>query len=162
MTYKAYTLNLGRNPQSVVTDIWVSGHLPSDSLLLPGDAIKCSGKWDTGCNMTCITRQKAAELKLRPYNRIIVKTPHGTSSFCETAKVALKIPNGQILPSFEVCVADMVDTDLLIGMDVISMGDFALSRNQYGEMIVSICMPPIMTIDLKPLADDVNNGNLKI
>ena len=54
----------------------------------------------------------------------------------------------------------MVDADMLIGMDIITMGDFALSHNQYGEVILSICTPPLMSIDLAPLAYEVNKDNL--
>ncbi|WP_300505303.1 retropepsin-like aspartic protease [uncultured Duncaniella sp.] len=127
---------------------------------MPDDAVKCRGKWDTGCNMTCISPTVANSLCLPPGRHIEVKTPHGTTTSTNTVFVSLKIPNGQILPSVEVCIAHMVDADMLIGMDVISLGDFALTRNKYGEMIMSICMPPMMTVDFNPVAAEVNNGRL--
>lgn len=158
MAYKAYTLNLGHNPQDAVSDIYVSKPIGAGVLLLPDSAIKCRGKWDTGCNMTCITEDLATQLNLPRCRPMEIKTPHGTTSYTTTVVVALKLPNGQIRQSVEVCVAKMVDADMLIGMDLITQGDFALSRNQYGEVIMSICMPPLMSIDLKPIADEVNKG----
>lgn len=158
--YKAYTLRLGKYPQSAITDIYVSHAIPEEAMMMPEDGVKCRGKWDTGCNMTCISRRIAEALKLVPERLMEVKTPHGASEYYNTYNIAIKIPNGHIYHNVEVCEARMVDADMLIGMDIITMGDFALSHNQYGEVILSICTPPLMSIDLAPLAYEVNKDNL--
>lgn len=158
MKYKAYTLNLGHSPQSVTTDILVSYPLRTGDVAMPGKALRCKCKWDTGSNITCITHDLFHRLNIPTYDEIIVKTPHGTSTYTNTAKISIGLPNGQIVPDVEVCVANMVETDVLIGMDIITMGDFSLTRNKFGEVIFSICMPHVKEVDFRLDAKDANDA----
>ena len=160
MDYKAYTVNMGRSPQSIITDLWVSYPLPYSVTVMPERSVKCRCKCDTGCNMTCITEELFQKLNIPYFRSIGITTPHGTQSTTHTARVAMMIPNGQILSDIEVCIAHMPETDVLVGMDIISQGDFAISHDMYGDLIFSICMPPLMTIDLSRVADEVNKGKL--
>lgn len=85
--------------------------------------------WDTGATRTCISEEVAKELKLVPTGKEIINTPSG-SSIQNSYLVDLLLPNGVVVQSVMV-----IDTkigsqqiDLLIGMDIITLGDFAVSN----------------------------------
>lgn len=160
MPYKAYTLNIGRDPSNVVTDAWVANRLSGYGQPMPPTAIKCRAKWDTGCNMTCITHDIANRLNLSTYRQWEVRTPDGLSRMEGSTLISMMIPTGQVVPSIEVCVAHMVDADILVGMDIIAQGDFALSHTSTGEVIMSICFPPLMTLDLEDVVKARQEGLL--
>jgi len=50
------------------------------------------------------------------------------------------LPNGMILPSKRFSVNDIPGADVLIGMDIISMGDFCIS-NARGRTLFSFVIP---------------------
>lgn len=84
--------------------------------------------WDTGAQATTISTALAGLLKLPPMGQTRV---HGVTGLgiCSTYLVSIHLPNGLVIPELEVsdCPED-IGCDVLIGMDIIAMGDFAINN----------------------------------
>jgi len=125
------------------------------SLLTPLSIKSCLGKefidvkglWDTGANHSCISEVLAKKLNLIPTGMRAIKTPSG-ESIQSTYCVDLYLPNKIFIKGLPVCDSKINNQgfDILIGMDVISMGDFSIS-NFNNKTYFSFRMPSIEHID---------------
>ncbi|HCC36145.1 MAG TPA: hypothetical protein DEQ14_00210 [Treponema sp.] len=97
--------------------------------------------WDTGAMLSAITPEAAKSLNLVPFNRIKVNGINNTS-YAEVVKVTIGLPNTVMVNETNVTVCNLVkDVDLLIGMDIILLGDFAIS-NAEGKTLFTFVIPP--------------------
>lgn len=101
--------------------------------------------WDTGATKTAITSKVATECGLKPTGMCKVKTASGESDTC-TYFVSLYLPNKVCISQIRVTQVVLSDADVLIGMDVIANGDFAVTNNQ-GKTFMSFRMPSVECID---------------
>ena len=101
--------------------------------------------WDTGATNTAITSKVATECGLLPTGMCRVRTASGETDTC-TYFVSLYLPNKVCIPQIRVSQATLFGADILIGMDVISTGDFAVTNHQ-GKSHMSFRMPSIECID---------------
>jgi len=74
-----------------------------------------------------------------------VQTAAGIS-YCEVHRINLTLPNKICFHSIRVTQADMGNVNVLIGMDIISRGDFAIT-NLNGETCFSFRFPSKERID---------------
>lgn len=95
---------------------------PSDAPLLELDAI-----WDTGARMTTISYRVAQMLGLSGGKKTTVNSIGGAKDF-ESYSVNIIIPTGLCVTDVQVLCGDLRSCDVLIGMDIIQMGDFAISN----------------------------------
>jgi len=103
--------------------------------------IKVRALWDTGAMLSAITPEAARRLKLVPFNRIKVNGINNTS-LADMVKVCIKLPNMVDVNNTNVTVCNLVkDVDLLIGMDIIKLGDFSIS-NGAGKTLFTFAIPP--------------------
>ena len=79
------------------------------------------------------------KLKLQPVGVCQVAGIHGTE-YEYTYYVDLMVPGEMTFKTLEVTEGDLEDVDVLIGMDVISQGDFCIS-NGNNETIVAFRSP---------------------
>ena len=81
---------------------------------------------------------------------------HGKSQV-NTFIVDILLPNRVCIPNVRVSEGKLLDNvDVLIGMDIIQLGDFAIS-NTNGKTIFSYCLPPHKNpIDLLEKSNCVN------
>jgi hypothetical protein len=102
--------------------------------------------WDTGAVQTTITEDLAKKLGLCKISEHMVDGVTG-SALCNTYLIALALPNGMLIPEIEVsdCVGN-IGCDVLIGMDVIGMGDFAVCNAQ-GNTTFSFRVPSIAVVN---------------
>jgi hypothetical protein len=111
------------------------------------------GIWDTGAQKSIITPYLADLLKVQPVNRMIVGGITGKSP-ADIVMITLEIPNNGIHKNLEVAVCPFntnpdSDMQMLIGMDIISQGDFVLSNGD-GYTLFSFATPASLNkIDLK-------------
>ncbi len=83
--------------------------------------------WDTGATGTVITQKVVQKLNLKPIAVRSVATPQGTyDAYCYY--VDLYLPNHVSFPKLLVMEGQPAGCDVLIGMDVIGRGDFAVSN----------------------------------
>jgi hypothetical protein len=113
--------------------------------------IDVRGRLDTGCNVTCLSERLIRTLALAPRERSWSVTSAGErSTLIYYATIVL--PNSIVFPVMD--VADFVqvkrdtsrtikpvdDFDVLIGMDIITAGDLAISDDA-GNTVVSFRRP---------------------
>jgi hypothetical protein len=111
--------------------------------------------WDTGATNTAIASTVAQKLNLKP----ITFAPVGTGGGQVIAPVHLVnivLPNNVIVPNIQVTeLKDLNSCDVLVGMDIISRGDFALTHVN-GRACFSFRMPSSKEIDFVPESDKHN------
>ncbi len=101
--------------------------------------------WDTGATASVITSKVAKALGLVPISMTEVHTAGGIR-VCNVYIVDLMLPNNVYIPNVQVTEADMTTNDVLIGMDVIALGDFAIT-NLGGKTRFTFSIPSTRVID---------------
>jgi hypothetical protein len=90
--------------------------------------------------LSAITPGIAKKLNLTSTNRIKVNGI-GNYSFADIVRVSMRLPNLVELKNVRISVLNLVkDVDMLIGMDIIRLGDFSIS-NGSGETLFTFVMP---------------------
>ena len=92
-----------------------------------------------------ISKRVVDECGLKPIGRTIVNTAAGPSD-TSVYLVAVYLPNMVAIESIRVTEGILGDMDLLIGMDVIGLGDFAVT-NFGGKTVFSFSVPSAQEID---------------
>jgi hypothetical protein len=98
------------------------------------------GVWDTGATGTSIDTRVFHELNLTPIKCITI---HGVNS-TETVPLVLIdiiLPNRIMAGGIYASVSHIPDADMLIGMDVILLGDLSIS-NFDGKTVFTFAHPP--------------------
>jgi hypothetical protein len=109
------------------------------------NAKKYMGIWDTGATNSVISQKVVDECYLKPTGMAMVHSATETK-ICETFLVSIFLPNRVIVPSVRVTKGSPAGCDVLIGMDIINSGDFAVS-NADGKTIFSFRYPSKEQID---------------
>ena len=118
-----------------------------------GTMIGSYGLWDTGATGSMITASAVKKLGLAPRGTRRVKGVHGEREK-PTYAVRLILNNTDV--KFELFVAECDElspdgkVDILIGMDIISQGDFAVS-NLGGKTVMTFRIPSVQRIDFVEL-----------
>jgi hypothetical protein len=101
--------------------------------------------WDTGATGTVITNKVIQECNLNPIGVIEV---HGIGGPIRANQFLINVwlPNKVIVPNIRATVGELIDTDVLIGMDIINKGDFAVT-NVNGRTVFSFRIPSVEQID---------------
>lgn len=114
--------------------------------------------WDTGANNTVITPAVVQALNLIPSG---VSEVHGVNSheLKNTYIVDLILPNRVRIENVNVIECNINGCDILIGMDIIQLGDFAIA-NANNKTLFSWCIPEHKNpIDLHAKSLSVNPKN---
>ena len=84
--------------------------------------------WDTGATGTCISKEVVTALSLIPLGKQQIHTPVGLSTV-NTYQIDILLPNKVLVSDVIVRDSEIGDQGLgvLIGMDIINLGDFAVS-----------------------------------
>jgi len=101
--------------------------------------------WDTGAAITTISEKTVRLLGLHKVSSGFVNHIGGSSEY-STYFIDLLLPDGIAIPSLKVMDGLLNGCDILVGMDVISMGDFAIS-NLNDETAFSFRIPSDRVID---------------
>ena len=94
-----------------------------------GNAARIIALWDTGATNTCISDELVSKLSLKYTGEVEIHCPAG-SSMQKTYLIDLILPNDVEVNKLMVIDSDIgkQDIDMLIGMDIICRGDFAVSN----------------------------------
>lgn len=115
------------------------------------------GIWDTGATGTVITPKVVESCGLKQTGMAEVQHADG-KTVKPTYMISLYLPNKVVIPQIKVSEGNLGDSgDVLIGMDVISLGDFILT-NREGLTWLSFRMPSIQHIDLVKYKPNPNHG----
>ena len=101
--------------------------------------------WDTGAINSVISQVVVDACGLLPMG--LTRVFHVDGSYiAEVYLVNITLPSEIMLPNLTVSKAEIPGADLLIGMDIISQGDFAVT-NQNGGTKFTFRIPSIQDID---------------
>lgn len=119
--------------------------------------------WDTGATNSVITKKVANDLGLKPISVAEVRHAGGRSTV-NVYLVNIGLPNRVMITNIRVSEADLTEDDnvpeaeqshVLIGMDIIGAGDFAVT-NQGGKTTMSFRFPSLEEIDFIPTSQKHN------
>lgn len=117
--------------------------------------------WDTGATGTVITQNVINALSLKPIGKTTVYgvgeggRPHEYEA--NTYLINLYLPNNVVVIGVRVVEGSIIDGDVLIGMDIIQMGDFAIT-NCNDQTCMTFRFPPVETIDF---VEEIKEHNKK-
>lgn len=139
--YLAFTLKSKDISKRLITDIFIN--------LDKEDIYKnraWRGVWDTGATRSAIDKRIVDELNLTSVGKARLSTANG-EKIVNTYRISMILPNEVIISNVLVSEVDLgEDCDLLVGMDIISKGDFSIT-NKNGETVFSFRTPSIKEID---------------
>lgn len=105
-----------------------------------------NGIWDTGATNSAISQRVVDECGLKPIGMVEVSHAGGTNH-CETYLVNILLRNNVGISAIRVTKGNLgTNADVLIGMDIITLGDFAIT-NMNGKTVFSFRIPSVECID---------------
>jgi len=105
--------------------------------------------WDTGATGCVISKKAVYKCGLKPTGVKRVYTAgdkDGDGQDTLTYLVSIFLPNLVVFPSIEVTEGTIIGADVLVGMEVINKGDFAVT-NKSGKTVFTFRIPSIDCID---------------
>lgn len=118
--------------------------------------VQLKGLWDTGATKSVISSDVARQLGLVPTGTVKVNHAGGVSQ-SPTYVISLFLPNRVALPGVLVSECPpQPGFDLIIGMDVITLGDLAIT-NVGGKTSFSFRIPSVETVSV-PLVRPSTTG----
>ncbi len=103
--------------------------------------------WDTGATNSVITQKVIDALNLKSVGKVPVNTASGPD-VSDLFFVNIILPNEVGFHSVKVTQGKVAKADVLIGMDIISKGDFAITSKD-GKTVFSFQFPSTHTYDFK-------------
>ena len=102
--------------------------------------VKVKALIDTGANGTCISHRLASACNLERVSVMKIVSAQG-SGLAPVYKADIKLPCGTLFENVLVTeVAGSDNFDIIIGMDILSHGDIALTGSKEG-IVFSMCFP---------------------
>ena len=102
--------------------------------------------WDTGASRSLIRPEIAAKLNLKPISKTFIDTPSDKNVPSNIYLINVYLPNRVKITEIRALEGTPNSCDMLIGMDVITMGDLAVT-NHGGKTTFSFRMPSMTEID---------------
>ena len=137
------TKNFGKRQDAIITDCYIV--MPEGVKDSEGNRRYCkieNAAWDTGATNTIISPEIVKVLELAPSGQCAVSSYGGVIE-TNTYTIDLCFDNGYKIANLQVLSGDNdndFDYDVLIGMDVITKGDFCISTLN-GQTVFSFRMP---------------------
>ena len=111
-------------------DIICSANVCNPSDLTRINGIQSDAIWDTGSQKSMISAAMAEVLKLPHVTFVNVVGVNGVVELSPVYLINLLLPNNIEFPALEVAVGQNIPAnEILVGMDVINQGDFAISNS---------------------------------
>ena len=101
--------------------------------------------WDTGASGSAVSQRVIQKVGLQPTGIARVQTANGIHN-CNTYLISIRLPNKIGFYSVKVTEGNLGNEDILIGMDLIVEGDFAITNYQ-GKTVLTYRTPSIAKID---------------
>ncbi|MDR0294113.1 MAG: retroviral-like aspartic protease family protein [Oscillospiraceae bacterium] len=142
MPVSALTLQYDTLVNRLISKVGIMPHiLQKDTLVSANwDAV-----WDTGATGTTISYRLAETLNLVAVSKMKAHTPSG-SYMANGYYIDIYLPNGVKIEKTLAMEANLLDFDVLIGMDIIGLGDFAVS-NYRGKTCFTYRIPSMARFD---------------
>ena len=138
--------------KEIVTNAWVA--VPAKQV---NDCkfIQYNALWDTGATNSVVTPRVVKEMGLIPIGMGQSRHAGGVSDV-NIYMVTLMLPNNVIIPNVKVseCAEQEGRFDVIIGMDLITLGDFTIS-GQGNKRMVSFSMPSAFNVDYVQIVEHI-------
>ena len=134
----AFSVYMDSCAKQIITDVWLSDSAKSVEAKSDSEpnALKCKGLWDTGAMVTVVSSKIVDKLQL-PTVSITPIIGVNRKSYTTTHVVDIWLPNYYVVRKVPVVKGDLTNYfDVLIGMDIITRGDFSISNYQ-GKTVFS-------------------------
>lgn len=116
---------------------------------------KFDSLWDTGASGSVISENVVDKLELKPIGKSKVLHANG-ESIVNVYAVNLFLPNQVAFQFVKVTEGILSGFDMLIGMDIITMGDFSIT-NLGGKTTFSFRFPSVKEVDFVTEAEKSNS-----
>lgn len=100
---------------------FMKGELPEEVY------ISQNAMWDTGATNTLISPRIIQTLKLKPFGKSSISSANGVIE-ANSYLIHVGLPSGSIITNILALENDNEDYEIVIGMDIITQGDFAFSN----------------------------------
>jgi hypothetical protein len=150
---QAFTVRYGGVVNVLITKVGVSLPFnPSKNDLTSPEVKSSMAIWDTGATASVITEKMVKELSLKPVGMVEVRGVHGTK-LKNVYLVNIYLPNNTAVMYVKVTECEELSGEnlgILIGMDIISLGDVAITTK--GFTALTYRCPSVDLIDFVELA----------
>lgn len=138
----ALTYRFNGIKNEIITDVKVKNGMTDQQL-------STKGLWDTGAQNSAITKKAAQKLGLVGLQKVNIRGVHGVKEV-DVFFIEIFLNNENITVPCRVTECDELSNDgsvdLLLGMNVISNGDFVIS-NHAGNTVMTFRVPSLETFD---------------
>lgn len=141
----AFTTKYNGRTNILFTPVWIAEAFDAKNQTIKSNFLKYECIWDTGATNSVITSGVVAALGLKPTGQVLCRHAGGESQQ-NTYLVAIGLPNGVTFSSVKITEGTVTRFAALIGMDIISAGDFVVT-NENGITVLSYQYPSVKTID---------------
>ena len=141
----AFTSKYNGRVNVLKNEVQISKGFDPQRTSIPPALKKYLAVWDTGATGCVVSRKVVEELDLKPIGMTIVQTAGGRTT-SPVYLVNIFLPNKVAFPRIKVTEGHLINSNVLIGMNIINQGDFAVS-NKEGKTTFSFRFPSIECID---------------
>ena len=117
-----------------------------ESAINPNLVTEVTAIWDTGASKSLITSKVVNNLKLKAISIQSMSTPSDKNVPTNVYLINIYLPNRAKIIEIQALEGTLNGCDMLIGMDIINLGDFAVT-NYNGQTMFSFRMPSMTPID---------------
>ena len=154
MEHRAFTSKFGGRIREIKTHAGIFPVATGDQVI-PEEIEQLEALWDTGATNTAVSSSAISKVGSTPITFAQVATGGGPVT-APVHLINIVLPNNVIIPNIQVTeLKDLNNCDILIGMDIIGGGDFAITHVS-GEACFSFRMPSTKQIDFVPESNDHN------
>ena len=139
MERRAFTQEASGRLNKLITKCGIcEAYTPSPDSKHP-EIIQFDALWDTGATVSAISDNVVKALGLSSFSMCQVYHAKGVGDTSKY-KINMLLPNGVAFSNMTGLEGDLQGCDVLIGMDIISLGDFAVT-NRDGKTLFSFQIP---------------------
>ena len=142
---QAFTIKFRGKANVLGTEVGISESFDLKSEENPPEIININAVWDTGASTTCISQKVVTDLGLSEIDKKLVHTANN-DRLAGVYLVNIYLPNGVAFDGIRVVDMEVPSTDILIGMDIINKGDFAVTHKK-GFTCMTFQIPSYHNID---------------
>ncbi len=143
---RAFNVAYNGISRALISEVHISADFDPSSPPNESDLKKYVAIWDTGATNSVITQRVIQECNLKPISVTKVNTANG-EHLSNVYLTGIWLPNKVRIAQVRVTEGKIADpVDVLIGMDIICLGDFAVS-NKDGKTNFSFRIPSIECLD---------------
>ena len=141
--YNAFTLKSESLLRELRTPVRVSSHRLIEKQTYGQAYEEYDAIWDTGAQSSVCSKKVISSLNLegKEIDKVPVRGVNSQTNCYVYLISQLILPNNVIVVDIPVIVGDIGGSDILIGMDIITRGDFAITHHD-NKTIFSFCIPP--------------------